>query len=138
MKEQTNVKRCKRLRRPKLISRLALALVFGWLCLLAGPAQAQEALSQPGKLPELSIPAPEPQRVFRLESETQVMERMAREAAEGRTALGLTYKLVLPSYPPVQPQVSNVPRVWEPLAEIVEPAYLCYGRLYFEQINAER
>jgi hypothetical protein len=138
MKDQLNVKRWKWLRRPKQFSPFARALAFGCLCLLARPAQAQETLSQPGKISEPSITRPEPQRVFRLESESLLMERMAREAAEGRTPLGLTYQFVLPSYPPVPPQVTSVPRLWEPMAEIVEPAYLCYGRLYFEQINAER
>jgi hypothetical protein len=138
MKELTNVKRCRKMRRPQLINGLAFALAFGCLSWLTDPAQAQQTLSQPGKLPELSIRAPEPQQAFRLESEAQFTERLAREAAEGRTPLGLTYKFALPSYPPVQPQVTWVPRVWEPLAEVVEPAYLCYGRLYFEQINAER
>jgi hypothetical protein len=62
---------------------------------------------------------------------------MAREAALGENPLGLRYKFVSPTYPPAPPP-GVVERPWEPLAEVVEPAYLCYGRLYFEQINQER
>jgi hypothetical protein len=29
-------------------------------------------------------------------------------------------------------------RAFAPTAEVVEPNYVCYGRLYFEQINSER
>jgi len=65
------------------------------------------------------------------------MERMAREASAGLNPLELRYQFVAPSYPPAPPP-GYVPRPWEPLAELVEPAYLCYDRLYFEQINAER
>jgi hypothetical protein len=138
MKDQLNVRRWNWLRGPKPFSPLAFALAFGWLCLLVRPAAAQETLPRPGKIPEQYLTPPTPQRVFRLESESMLMERMAREAAKGLTPLGLDYRFVLPSYPPVPPQVAYVLRPWEPLGEIVEPAYLCYGRLYFEQINAER
>src|SRR5262249_48189340 len=45
--------------------------------------------------------------------------------------------VVFPTYPPVPPP-TQVVRLWEPLTERIVPAYLCYGRLYFEQINSER
>lgn len=142
MKDRSNAKRRKGLRRPKAFSLRAVALAVSCLSLLARPALAQEALPRPGKIPakipEQYLAPPQPQRVFRLESETMLMERMDREATEGLTPLGLSYQFVLPSYPPVPPQVASVARPWEPLGEIVEPAYLCYGRLYFEQLNAER
>ncbi len=104
---------------------------------LGSAALAQEAPPQPGKKPDLYLTPPDRQRVFRLESEGMLMERMAREAPQGLNPLGLRYELVLPSYPPVPPP-GYVARPWEPQTEVVEPAYLCYGRLDFEQINSER
>jgi hypothetical protein len=80
---------------------------------------------------------PDPQRVFRLESEATLRERMIRDAQQATNPLGLQYRFVEPAYAPVPPP-GYVARAWEPLAETVEPAYLCYGRLYFEQINSER
>jgi hypothetical protein len=89
-------------------------------------------------MPELRyVTAPDPQRVFRLEGEGMLLQRMARDAPLGNTPLGLSYDFVPPSYPPVPPP-GSVERAWPPLAEVVEPAYLCHGRLYFEQLNAER
>jgi hypothetical protein len=104
----------------------------------AGSAtRAQETLSQPGKMPDSPVTAPDPQRVFRLESEALLMERMAREAPQGINPFGLRYQFLPPSYPPAPPP-GIVTRPWQPMPEIIEPAYLCYGRLYFEQLNAER
>jgi hypothetical protein len=100
---------------------------------IAGSTRGQETLPTPAKVPE----TPDPQRVFRLESEATLLERMAREARQGINPLGPPYEFVYPSYPPAPPP-AFLARNWEPLPEIVEPAYLCYGRLYFEQINAER
>src|SRR5262245_48627218 len=105
--------------------------VLAILC-LGSATQAQESLSQPAKMLELKqVATPDPQRVFRLESDGMLLERMAKEARLGNTPLGLRYDFVLPSYPPAPPP-GYVERAWPPLAEIVEPAYLCYGRLYFE------
>ena len=131
MQLKSNGKCWNMLRRP---NPLAVVVI---LC-LGGAAQAQEGLSQPAKTSESRyVSDPDPQRVFRLEGEGMLMQRMAQEAPLGTTPLGLRYDFVPPSYPPVPPP-SYVERTWPPLAEIVEPAYLCYGRLYFEQINAER
>jgi hypothetical protein len=105
--------------------------------LLVKFAPAQEPLPQPGKMADQYLTAPKPDRVFRLESEPALLERMAREATLGENPLGLRYQFVTPNYPPARPP-GSVERPWEPLAEVVEPAYLCYGRLYFEQINQER
>lgn len=138
MKNLSIVKRCRGLRRPNPLVWLTIILASGSLMFLGSATRAQEALSQPRKMLDQYLSPAEPQRVFRLESEDMLMERMAQEAAQGRTPLGLTYAFVTPDYPPVSPSVAYVPRPWEPLPEIIEPAYLCYGRLYFEQINTER
>jgi hypothetical protein len=117
--------------------RLAVALAYGWLLFLGSAAWGQEVLPQPGTISEKDPTPPDPQRVFRLESESTLMERMARESQEGINPLKLRYDIVLPTYPPVPPPEYPA-RTWSPLAEMVEPAYLCYDRLYFEQIHSER
>jgi len=119
----------------------AFLLAFVCFSILEGSAPAQEALPQPGKLAEKMaeqyLTAPKPEQVFRLESEPALLKRMAEEATLGENPLGLRYKFVSPTYPQAPPP-GVVERLWEPMPEIVEPAYLCYGRLYFEQINQER
>jgi hypothetical protein len=105
--------------------------------LFAAAAPAQQVQPQPEKKPDRYLKPPEPERVFRLESEAVLTERMASEAREGLNPLELRYEFVPPSYPPVPPP-GYVARAWEAQGELVEPAYMCYGRLYFEQINAER
>ena len=123
--------------------RLPIAILHVAICLVQFPfflgsaVRAQDILPQPGKVSDRYATRPEPQRVFRLESESMLMQRMAREAPQGINPLGLRYDFVAPSYPPVPPP-AYVARPWEPQAEVIEPAYLCYDRLYFEQINSER
>jgi hypothetical protein len=106
--------------------------------LIEGKTPAQEALPKPGKMADQYLTPPRPEQVFRLESESTLLDRMAREAQVGDNPLGLRYQFVLPNYPPAPSPGTLEERPWEPLPEIVEPAYLCYGRLYFEQINQER
>jgi len=112
------------------------------VCLLvsAGTSGAQQPPREPEpvKVGEAGFYRLEPwppslQRVFRLESEAALKERMVREAKKAGKPYEITF--------PVEPVVSREPfpgRQWEPMAEVIEPAYVCYGRLYFEQINSER
>jgi hypothetical protein len=82
-------------------------------------------------------PLPGPKRVFRLESEAELVQRMAREAKTKQNPVELSYNFVYPDYP--RPSKDEfVMRRWDPLTEVVEPPYVCYKRLYFEQINSER
>jgi hypothetical protein len=39
---------------------------------------------------------------------------------------------------PILSKEAYTPRVFPPSQEVVEPNYVCYERLYFEQINSER
>jgi hypothetical protein len=113
-------------------------LVLLSLFVAGSVACGQETLRQPLKASDIRPMAPDQQRVFRLESESTLAERMAREAKQGINPLQLRYQYVAPTYPPVPPPEALLPRTWEGLPEIVEPNYLCYRRLYFEQLNAER
>jgi hypothetical protein len=118
---------------------LAAGLTLSWLLLPGAMAWGQVMAPPPTKV-TATTPAAltvSPERVFRLESEATLGDRMTREALQGINPLNLTYKAIFPEYPPPPPPIVPV-RFWPPTPEIVEPLYLCYGRLYFEQINQER
>jgi hypothetical protein len=108
------------------------------------PAAARRAVQQPGKEPQrprtpeetpeynIRLDVPGLQRLAgQLESEAALMERMRQEArARGE-------RLVFPE----EPTLAKEPypgRQWSPLTRVVEPYYVCYGRLLFEQKNVER
>jgi hypothetical protein len=118
--------------------RVALVTTLAWASLLLhGEKLFGQQQLQPPRTTEQYAPLPDPKRVFRLESEPSLLERMAQEAKTGENPLGVKYQFVNPDYPPVSKEKFLV-RSWEPLAEWVEPPYVCYRRLYFEQINSER
>ena len=125
------------LRRRTALARFAAGLALVCSFLFGAATRGQETPPKPRKASEQYPPLPDPQRVFRLESEDTLTERMAREAQRGVNPLKLKYDFVRPDYPAV-PKEEYVARPWEPLTEIVEPPYVCYRRLYFEQINSER
>jgi hypothetical protein len=86
---------------------------------------------------------PGPQSLFHRESEDRFFERLRKQGKKGPNDL-----FYLPEEPPVstisQTQhfypridpITNEPFERHPL--LVEPAYVCHGRLYFEQPNFER
>jgi hypothetical protein len=76
--------------------------------------------------------SPDPDAVFRRESEARLRARMAAEARQaGRP---------LPRFPqePALPEESGARHPGPAPAARVEPAWTCYERLMFEQKNAER
>jgi hypothetical protein len=75
---------------------------------------------------------PGPERLFRLESEADLFARIRIE----RRLLKL--HMDVPPHVEREPLPYREPRVWPELVMEVEPNYLCYGRLRFEQRNAER
>src|SRR5260370_30318924 len=117
--------------------RLSLGLVCACLFFLAATSPAQENLSQNQKGSEPYPSEPDPKRVFRLESEAELTQRLIRNSKSGENPLELKYPFVYPDYPAVTKE-KFVARHWDPLTELVEPPYVCYRRLYFEQINIER
>lgn len=116
---------------------LALAL---WLA--AGTCGAQQPRPDDGRGrgrddagQSLRIPLelPGPERLFRLDSEETLFERMKQEAREATPPERLTF--------PEEPVLARDPylgRAWPLSKMIVEPSYLCHRRLYFEQLNMER
>jgi hypothetical protein len=82
---------------------------------------------------QIQLAPPGPQRVFRLDSEAQMNERMRQEALEREPPEHITF--------PDEPILSREPyrgRNWPEQKLLVEPNYVCYGRLFFEEKNAER
>jgi hypothetical protein len=124
------------LRCRRALPRASIIFISGFFIGLGTGACGQEALPRPQKAPEQYL-TPEPKRVFRLESETMLRERMARDSREGNNPVNLQYDIFFPDYPPVL-QEAPLARRWEPMTELVDPAFVCYQRLYFQQLNFER
>jgi hypothetical protein len=80
---------------------------------------------------QLEVPTIE--RVTRRESERNLQERIKQEA-RNRPDIG---RVEFPYEAPVSTE-AYVARQFPPMTVCVEPNYLCYGRLYFEDRNSER
>jgi hypothetical protein len=81
----------------------------------------------------LQLNPPNPDLLFRLESEQALRDRMRKEAQANP-------KLPKPEFPEDRPRTPGTvaPRQWPWHTWEVEPTYLCHGRLFFEQPLAER
>lgn len=82
---------------------------------------------------QIQLKPPGMERLFRLESEAALQERMRQEALQRTSPERITF----PDEPILTTQAYQK-RDFPPLAEIVEPHYTCFGRLFFEQKNFER
>jgi hypothetical protein len=97
-----------------------------------------QILPRGSELPEEPFQAlrsdlPGPQRLFTRDSEAQFFDRLALEMKRQRAGA----RAVFPEEP-VLSRTPYRPRVFPRLVELVEPSYVCHGRLYFEQPNFER
>jgi hypothetical protein len=98
--------------------------------------QAQpEQRSASDTLAEYKIPLepPGPERLFRMESEAALFERMRQEARERKAPERIVF--------PESPVLAKEPyygRSWPATRLEVEPHYVCHGRLLFEEVNSER
>jgi hypothetical protein len=95
----------------------------------AGAGQADEETQ--GYTIQLEPPGTE--RLFRLESEANFQNRLIQEAL-GRPR---PERIEFPVETPVSTE-AYTGRRFPPMGEVVEPTYLCYQRLYFEEKNSER
>jgi hypothetical protein len=98
----------------------------------AGPVQPAEETGAYTQL-ERQLEMPGPDRLFgHLNSEAALFVRIRQEERQrGETAHELPEE-------PVLSRAQYRGRQWPPQREVVEPSYLCYGRLLFEQRNMER
>jgi hypothetical protein len=76
---------------------------------------------------------PGPNRLFQRESEEEFFERIAQEMK----AQSGSVRAIFPESSVVT-KASYQPRAFPEMVELVEPAYVCHRRLYFEQPNFER
>jgi hypothetical protein len=97
------------------------------------PARAVPRPSEDIQEYSIQLDPPGPQKVFRLDSEADLQERMRQEARQRTPVERIEF--------PSEPVVGAGPFVQRTFAESkmqVEPMYVCYGRLYFEDLNSER
>jgi hypothetical protein len=83
------------------------------------------------------VEPPGPERLFRLDTEAQVKERIRQE---NRRPGGIE-RMIFPEEPVVSSEPYNPEerrQKFRPSTEVAEPNYVCYGRTYFDQLNAER
>jgi hypothetical protein len=85
----------------------------------------------------IQLEPPGPDRLFRLESEASLMQRMRQERREQPGTPASASRDVFPEEPVLSREI-YLGRRWPPLKRDVEPHYVCYNRLYFEQPNFER
>jgi hypothetical protein len=82
----------------------------------------------------IQLEPPGPKKLFgQLDSEASLRERMRQEALQRPSP----DRIEFPSYKPLSDE-PFISRQWPARAMLVEPSYLCYDRLLFEQINVER
>ncbi len=80
---------------------------------------------------DIPLAFPGNDRLFQLESEKSLMERMRQSARDKGE----------PTIFPKEPVISTgtyVPRTFPMAVEVVEPHYLCHKRLLFQDLNSER
>jgi hypothetical protein len=84
---------------------------------------------------ELQIPLdlPTPERVFRVESEAALRERIRQEARQRNERAEFPREVTL-----VPPGQAYAGRLWPLQSTTVVPHAVCYNPLYFEDLNTER
>jgi hypothetical protein len=120
---------------PKLGIKEGLGVFLGTMVMVAS-ARTQEDDPKPrASWEEMTLPLqltpPLPERLFQLRPEEQVREQIRADYKNKRLVeFPATTEPVPASQPP--------PRMWPFLVASVEPGYVCYKRLWFEQRNSER
>jgi hypothetical protein len=82
---------------------------------------------------QIQLEPPSKERWFRVESDASLMIRMQQEYKDR----GSTERLEFPEEAPLTVE-KYLARDWPCRSMIVEPNYVCYGRMYFEDLNSER
>ena len=98
----------------------------------AGPGLARPGSEEASEY-QIQLEPPGPNRLFRLDSEETLHERMRQEARQRSPMERISF--------PEEPIVSKGTYAGRQFPEqklLVEPNYVCYGRLNFEEKNSER
>lgn len=113
-----------------------LAVPLGLVLLFSGEMSLHAQQPPPDGQPELALPytlrvqEPTRERVFRVESEEELLARLRKENPN------IADRIHFP-----KTALSGEPlavRAWAPRAALVEPNFVCYRPLYFEDKNTER
>src|SRR5262245_61381293 len=99
------------------------------------PRQPAGAVPPPEEAlpPQITVDPPGPERLFRLESEANLLERIRQQGRQLRQQDADLF--------PEEVTLATGPypgRHWPPSQRLVEPGYVCYQKLLFEQRNTER
>jgi len=97
------------------------------------PDGSQQTLEQLG----IETRPPGFDRLYRLESEADLQRRIIEEGKQREPPEPEVAKSFPSDYQPLS-TASYTGRQFPPKTEYVEPTYVCYHRLYFEEKNAER
>jgi hypothetical protein len=118
------------------VSVLVLLLASGPVLAQAGGAMPPAPLGPREEVPEykVELEPPGPERQFRLQSDARLREQIRQEY---RHVSGIE-RVIFPEEPVLTRNPNPPIRIWPGMHEIAEPNYVCYHRLYFEQLNAER
>src|SRR5262249_23227871 len=82
---------------------------------------------------QIQLEVPSLERVTRRESDLNLQERIRQENKNRPSA----DRIEFPSEPPLSTDTYTT-RVFPPMTRAVEPNYVCYDRMYFEERNSER
>lgn len=97
-----------------------------------GPAPA---LDEPRVEYQIQLEPPGLERIGRLDSDKKLQERIAQETKEREPSEQTQF----PEEPILSRDVYHGRGgLWPRRTMVVEPNYVCYGRLYFQDLNAER
>jgi hypothetical protein len=86
----------------------------------------------------IQLTLPGPQRLFRLDSEAAVLERLRQEARERNTPDIYEFPEEQKDVRPAKLERYSTARYWPVTKELVEPGYVWHSRVPFEEINTER
>ena len=113
----------------------ALIAAIGLVIVLwgAGDAAAQQ-VPDPQNDYQIQLEPPGPQRLFRLESEQALIERVRQEARNRNERAEFPKRVELGG----QGEVYHPGRPWKPTTTFLVPYVVCYNPLYFEEKNTER
>lgn len=111
--------------------RMAAYLLCAGALLRCTQVHAQGIKQLPKATTAIQVKPPPAEQLFRVESEDTLRRRILEEARQAKAQLP-----IFPTAPPSEGPFLG--RFWPQTCTYAEPSYVCYGRLFFEQINSER
>jgi hypothetical protein len=113
---------------------LAALFISAGVSLAQPPAPPPAAAADPLQEYRIELEPPGPQRVFRLEGEKALIERIRQDARDRNERAEFPTPVVLGG----QGEEYHPGRPWQPTTTFLVPYLVCYNPLYFEEKNTER